>query len=167
MSTCLGVDPGTATVGWFFLPEAPPPDWGSITVQNKRPWPQTLRELTRHLGHLLEEKQPDVVAIEATLLDHSLWEKARQDPSLMGRLRAQTVLTQRTEELAAAVSALAAGMGAHVERVTPYQGLKALGLQKGATDRQASEAANRLFGTKLLVREHHIARAAGVCLRGQ
>ncbi len=158
--TCLGIDPGTAMCGWCLLDGAAHVAHGTVDISGRQPWAAKRRRAEEQFASLLAEHRPDVVAIEKTQVPRP------QETDSPARVFSMGVLTQHTEELAGALTGLAVARGAQVVRVSPAGGLSALGCKRGATDRDVAEAFCRLFGVKLLVREHHVGRAAGVALRG-
>jgi hypothetical protein len=168
MTTCLGLDPGTRYLAWAIIRTDAPPETGCLRGMDIRssrcprgmPWPRVLAELVRGLDGMVHECQPDVIACEATQPNLS---RDRTD----AQAASQLVNTQRTEQLIGHVRALAASCGARFALVSPQASLQPLGLSRGATDRQAAEAYTRLTGRKLLVRDHHEARAWGVAVRGE
>lgn len=157
----LGIDPGTATCGWCLLSGATILHYGTVDISGKQPWPIKRRAAEQAFASILAEHRPEVVAIEKTQVPRP------QENDSPARVFSMGVLTQHTEELAAALTGLAVAHGAQVVRVSPAGGLSALSCKRGAKDRDVAEAFTRLFGVKLLVRDHHVARAAGVALRGQ
>lgn len=165
--TILGIDPGTAHVGYAILCDAEAPVTGEISIGGPTPWPVRLRSARAIIAQLVADVAPGVVAIEATQVHQGQWERAKTDPKELAGLRSQAELTRQTEELAGVIAELAGLVGARVVRVTPEQGRMRLGVKRGGKDRAYSEAANRMFGLKLLVREHHQARALGVGLQAQ
>lgn len=161
----LGIDPGTTNIGWAAFSNGHYVDSGLFIARENDGWPQRLADFKRHLAALFAEFPPDVVGIEATQVDQGLWEQAKNGKPVLARLRGQAQLTRQTEELCGIVQGLATECP--VVRPTSAAALKAIGLKRGATDRQISEAANRLFGLKLLVKEHHEAIAIGVALAAE
>lgn len=64
----LGIDPGTATVGWAVIEEIKgvltPIDYGHIsTSKNKRP-AERLLEISRDLTHIINKHHPDESSVE-------------------------------------------------------------------------------------------------------
>ena len=164
--TTLGIDPGVRFVGWVLLVDGDLADQGQWSVTTRKgtgQWQHSLTEHIRLAGHLLDELCPDVVGIEAIQVQHGMLGAGGETPN-MARARSQAAMTQRTSELIAMLAALAGAIGATVHLIHPATGLARLGCKRGATDRDISAAYNRRWGQELLVREHHIARAAGVAL---
>src|SRR5687767_11082467 len=65
----LGIDPGTATMGYGFVRELDSGDvvavkYGVLTTPAKMPMPQRLQSIYRELTALIEEYKPDMAAIE-------------------------------------------------------------------------------------------------------
>jgi hypothetical protein len=163
--TILGIDPGTRYSGWCLLSQTGALlDRGQVCAAANTPWKRVLPEIRRVFRHLLEEHAPDVVGIERTEVNQGLLGQVAADPSLIGRARAQARATQQTAELVAVLCELAGLAQARVVMVHPATGLAAIGLRRGCSDREISEAFAVRFGQKLLVKEHHIARATGVAL---
>ena len=166
----LAMDPGTRYTGWAVLQDGEYADSGIIEADGALPWPQRLRALRAILVQLVACHAPDLVCIEHTQVHEGLWAAAKDDPAklqeLAPRLRAQARATRQTEELCGVIMEVAAQALAVTVRPSDTDGLRALGLKRGATDRAVSEAANRLFGLRLLVKEHHEARAIGIGLAG-
>lgn len=163
--TTLGIDPGTRYSGWCLLSATGDLlDHGQVCAAPHTPWPRVLPEIRRVFLHLISEHEPGVVGIERTEINQGLLGDVAANPGLLGRARAQARATQQTSELIAELAALAAAQSARVVLVHPATGLARLGLRRGCSDRQISAAFVARFGGRLLVREHHIARAAGVAL---
>ena len=63
----LGVDPGTARLGWAVVddePELRPIDFGLITTQPTSAMPVRLREIHLEIADLIDRFRPDVVVVE-------------------------------------------------------------------------------------------------------
>jgi Holliday junction resolvasome RuvABC endonuclease subunit len=134
---------------------------GIISADGKLPWPRTRESLLPHLQRLIEEHCPELVAIERTEMSGRADDgKSPQAVFSMG------LNTQRTEELAGRIMALAVRHGAETVRVHPQTGLGALGLKRGAKDGQVAQMFTALTGIKLRATEAHQARALGVALAG-
>jgi Holliday junction resolvasome RuvABC endonuclease subunit len=170
----LGIDPGSAHVGWCLLECGRPDellsaahqlrlaDQGQWFVQCKgRHWAAALKEHIRIANALLEKLRPDVVGIEKVQVNHA---PIIGGESNVAQARAQAAMTQRTAELVSELCTIAAGFGAKVKLVHPATGLARLGLKRGCTDGTISKAYNRMWGQTLKASEHHIARACGVAL---
>ena len=157
----LGIDPGSSHNGWALLEDGKLLDRGQISGDSKIVWGRQLNLLTAAFRRVLAETQPALVAIEKTAMGGGAARTAAQAFS-------QAALTRCTEELAGCIGMMAARQGIDVVRVTVQGGLKALGCKHGATDREAVDAFMRLCpdSGKLLVKDHHEARAAGIALRG-
>lgn len=170
MAIILGIDPGTAHVGWALVDGTALVDCGSFSVTTKRPWRDRKRELVRNLKALLTEAVQvhgaRLVGIEATAVNHGAYEPRNGQAPSLAQLRSMASNTQQTEELAGEIAALAAGSGCEVVRVPPTRSLRALGLKcrPKPTDGDQSRAFSVLTGRKLLARDHHEARAYGVAL---
>ena len=159
--TTLGIDPGTARCGWVLLDGTRLLKRGVVDIGGKQPWPVKLKAATVAFAEIMAECAPGLVAIEKTQVPPP------QEDDSVGRVFSMAQLTHRTEELSGMLQVLAVGVGAQIVRVSPAGSLSALGCKRGAKDRAVSAAFGRLFGVKCLVKDHHIARAAGVALRGQ
>jgi crossover junction endodeoxyribonuclease RuvC len=64
----LGIDPGTAIVGWAVVEEVPgtatPIAYGHISTSPKLSLSERLREISQDLGHIIREHAPDEAAVE-------------------------------------------------------------------------------------------------------
>ena len=63
----LGVDPGTARLGWAVVddePELRPIDFGLITTQPTSAMPVRLRDIHLEIADLIDRFRPDVVVVE-------------------------------------------------------------------------------------------------------
>lgn len=158
--TTLGVDPGSSHNGWAVFRDGKLLECGQINADGKQKWARRRPGLLAAFGRLLRQWQPDLVAIEKTQMGGGEERTAAQAFS-------QAANTRATEELAGEIMVMATKQGAACTRVTVQGGLKALGCKHGATDRQVAEAFGLMFGRKLLVKDHHEARAAGVAMRGE
>ena len=157
----LGIDPGTSYCGWCCLEGTRLIRRGVVDISGKHPWPVKRRAAEQAFAEIVRNLRPDLVAIEKT---QAAPPKEGDTP---GRVFSMAVLTQHTEELSGLLQVLATGAGAGIVRVSPAGSLAALSCKRGAKDRQVAEAFTRLFGEKCLVKDHHVARAAGVALRGE
>jgi hypothetical protein len=164
--TTLGVDPGSSHVGWCLLRDGILADNGQWSVQEKRTWKARLNMHRRTFATLIAELKPDLLCIEQADPNASqgLLQRLAEHPEALPQIRAQLASTGRLTQLVQALAEVAHEAWVPVQYVHPATVSARLGLKRGATDRQASEAFNVRFGQRLLVREHHIARAAGCAL---
>jgi Holliday junction resolvasome RuvABC endonuclease subunit len=163
--TTLGIDPGSRYSGWCLLSAGGDLiDCGQVCAAPNTPWARRLPEIVRVFRHIIAETEPGIVGIERTEVNQGMLGDLAANPGLIGRVRAQARATQQTSQLIAELAALAAAQSARVVLVHPATGLARLTLKRGCSDRQISAAFVARFGGRLLVREHHIARAAGVAL---
>ncbi|HOQ98177.1 MAG TPA: hypothetical protein PLJ35_05095 [Anaerolineae bacterium] len=160
--TTLGLDPGTATCGWCLLDRTKLLCCGEVHLGDKHtPWPVKLRAAEMAFADIVSEHAPDLIAYESTQPCPS------REGDTPGRAFSMQVNTLRTVEIIQAIERLAGQHGIETVPVHPASGLKALGCKRGATDGDVARAFTALFGQKCLARENHIARAAGVALRGE
>lgn len=69
----LGLDPGLARIGWAVLEiDEPLPaqllDYGTIETSKRCPTPERLLEIEKDISEILQEFQPQAVAIEMPFL---------------------------------------------------------------------------------------------------
>jgi len=158
----LGIDPGTSICGWCLLSGTHLLHYGAVALGDKQtPWPVKLRAAQQAFADIIGRHMPELIAYESTQPCPS------REGDTPGRAFSMQVNTIRTGEVIQAIERIAAGHGIEVVPVHPASGLKALGCKRGATDGQVARAFTLLFGAKCLARENHIARAAGVALRGE
>lgn len=162
--TTLGIDPGAVHVGWALFVDGDLHDQGQVCGDGKMPWRHRKPYMIRAIEQIIREKQPNLVAIEKT-------QRGGGRDRSPGQIASQADYTRDTEELAGEIGMMAVAVGAAVVRVAPLDGLRPLGLRTGASDRDVVNAFTRMFGLnrgkKLLVKDHHEARAAGVALHGE
>jgi crossover junction endodeoxyribonuclease RuvC len=73
----LGIDPGLAIVGWAVLEEVAIGnpnilEYGTIETSKKLPTPERLLEIERDMSELINEFQPDNIAIEMPFFGRSI-----------------------------------------------------------------------------------------------
>lgn len=66
---CLGIDPGTATIGYGLVNEANDGslqalEYGVITTQARTPMPERLSKIYSEINRLVQEHQPDRAGVE-------------------------------------------------------------------------------------------------------
>ncbi len=166
--TTLAFDPGTRYIAWCVLHDGALRDCGCIIgPELKRrdcprgvQWKTALANIVEQCRLKVHEFAPDLIACEHT--------QQNLNPKLSAKSAASNYTnTVRTEELVGHLRALAAVAGVPFAQVGVQASLAPLGLHKGAKDRDVAEAFTRLTGRPLLVRDHHIARAYGVAVRGE
>jgi len=122
------------------------------------------------LGVALREIRPDYVVIEAPRVDASMWGRGsgRTTPEAIAESRAKARDTHHLWQLCVRFAETAGRQGVPVIWQTAAAGKQALGAT-GGSDRRVVEWCNRLLRPEppLLVKHHHIARAAGVALRAR
>lgn len=64
----LGIDPGTATVGWAIIEEVrgalTPLDYGHISTSKHKPLSERLLEISNDLTHIIHKHRPDEASVE-------------------------------------------------------------------------------------------------------
>ena len=145
----LGVDPGTARVGWAIVEHQDEPraiSFGCLETDSSLPMPERLRQIHLHVSDLVREFRPDVVVVEQLFF-------ARNVTNALAVGQARGVIL-----LAAALS------GLPVNEYTPAEVKQAVVGYGKADKRQLQEMVRLILGLETVPTPDDAADALAVAL---